>query len=119
VVELAPGLTLYPAPGHTAGLQTVRVHTRRGWLVLASDSMHFFENMTTDRPFTVGYHLGEMVDSFRIVEKLATSPDHIIPGHDPLVMQLYRAPSAELEGVCVRLDADPVRPAPRSQHIRR
>jgi glyoxylase-like metal-dependent hydrolase (beta-lactamase superfamily II) len=119
VVELAPGLTLYPAPGHTAGLQTVRVHTRRGWLVLASDSMHFFENMTTDRPFTVGNHLGEMVDSFRIVEKLATSPDHIIPGHDPLVMQLYRAPSAELEGVCVRLDADPVRPAPRSQHIRR
>ena len=119
MVELAPGLTLCPAPGHTAGLQAVRVHTRRGWVVLASDSMHFFENMTTDRPFTVGYHLGEMVDAFRIVEKLAPSPDHIIPGHDPLVMQLYRAPSPELEGVCIRLDADPVRPAPMSKHFRR
>ena len=118
-VDLAPGLTLHPAPGHTAGLQVVRIHTRRGWLVLASDSMHFFENMTSDRPFTVGYHLGEMVEAFRTVEKLAASPDHIIPGHDPLVMQLYRAPSPELEGVCVRLDADPVRPAPASPHFRR
>ncbi len=118
-VQLAPGLTLYPAPGHTAGLQIVRVHTRRGWLVLASDSMHFFENMTTDRPFTIGWHLGQMVDAFRIVEQLAASPDHIIPGHDPLVMQLYRAPSSELDGVCVQLDADPARPAPASRHIRR
>jgi glyoxylase-like metal-dependent hydrolase (beta-lactamase superfamily II) len=119
VVELAPGLTLHPAPGHTAGLQVVRVHTRRGWVVLASDSMHFFENMTSDRPFTVGYHLGEMLDAFRAVESLAASPDHIVPGHDPLVMQLYRAPSPDLEGTCVQLDADPIRPAPISPHLRR
>jgi glyoxylase-like metal-dependent hydrolase (beta-lactamase superfamily II) len=117
-VELAAGITLHPAPGHTAGLQTVRVHTRRGWLVLASDSMHFFENMTTDRPFTVGYHQGEMVDAFRIVEQLADSPDHIIPGHDPMVMELYRPPTPELEGICVRVDAEPVRPAPASRHVR-
>ncbi len=117
-VELAPGLSLHPAPGHTAGLQVVRVHTRRGWVVLASDSMHFFENMTSDRPFTVGFHLGEMLDSFRAVERLASSPDHIVPGHDPLVMQLYRAPTPELEGICVQLDSDPVRSAPVSRHYR-
>ncbi len=33
--------------------------------------------------------------------------DHIIPGHDPLVMQRYPAPSAQLEGIAVRLDVAP------------
>ena len=32
--ELAPGLQLYLIGGHTDGLQVVRVHTRRGWVVL-------------------------------------------------------------------------------------
>lgn len=110
-VELAPGLTLHPTGGHTAGLQVVRVHTRRGWVVLASDASHFYENMHTNRPFTIAFHLGEMVDAFRIVERLADSPRHIIPGHDPLVMQLYPAPKPELEGIVVRLDADPREPS--------
>ena len=119
VVELAPGISLHPTPGHTAGLQAVRVHTRRGWLVLASDSTHFFENMTSDRPFTVGFHLGEMGTRSCILESLASSPDHIIPGHDPLVMQLYGAPEPRLEGIVVRLDAEPIRPAPASPRLRR
>jgi glyoxylase-like metal-dependent hydrolase (beta-lactamase superfamily II) len=43
--ELAPGLSLHHVGGHTMGLQVVRVRTRRGWLVLASDASHFYENM--------------------------------------------------------------------------
>jgi glyoxylase-like metal-dependent hydrolase (beta-lactamase superfamily II) len=105
--ELAPGITLHPAPGHTAGLQVVRVHTRRGWVVLASDASHFYENMRRNHPFTIAYHLGDMVDSYRLVERLASSSDHIIPGHDPLVMQQYPAPAPELDGIVVRLDVAP------------
>jgi len=30
VVEIAPGISVHPAPGHTAGLQVVRVSTARG-----------------------------------------------------------------------------------------
>jgi hypothetical protein len=37
----------------------------------------------------------------------------IVPGHDPLVMKLYPAPSPELEGVAVRLDVPPSGEAPR------
>jgi glyoxylase-like metal-dependent hydrolase (beta-lactamase superfamily II) len=33
MVELAPGLMLHPTGGHSAGLQFVRVHTPRGWVV--------------------------------------------------------------------------------------
>ena len=39
---------------------------------------------------------------------MGASPRHIVPGHDPLVMQRYQAPERKLEGVAVRLDAEPV-----------
>jgi glyoxylase-like metal-dependent hydrolase (beta-lactamase superfamily II) len=44
VSELAPGITLHKVGGHTRGLQVVRVNTRRGWVVLASDAAHFYAN---------------------------------------------------------------------------
>ena len=74
-VELAPGITLHPTPGHSEGLQAVRVHTRRGWLVLASDATHYYENMLTNRPFTTAFHIGQMIDAYRTLEKLAPTPD--------------------------------------------
>jgi hypothetical protein len=46
------------------------------------------------------------------LEKLAPSPRHIIPGHDPHVMKEYQAPKPELEGIVIRLDVAPVGPAP-------
>ena len=38
--EVADGITVHPGLGHTPGLRFVRVRTRRGWLVLASDAGH-------------------------------------------------------------------------------
>jgi hypothetical protein len=38
---------------------------------------------------------------------LASSPDAIIPGHDPLMMKQYPAAAPGLEDMVVRLDADP------------
>ena len=35
------------------------------------------------------------------------SPQHIIPGHDPLVTRRYPPPKPELEGIVVRLDVMP------------
>jgi glyoxylase-like metal-dependent hydrolase (beta-lactamase superfamily II) len=106
-VELAPGISLHGAPGHTAGVQYVRVHTTRGWVVLASDVSHFYENMESGRPFTSAFHVGDMLESFERLRAHAPSPAHIIPGHDPLVMQRYPAPRPELEGIVVRLDVPP------------
>lgn len=110
-VEIAPGIVLHPAPGHSDGLQIVRVHTRRGWLVLASDATHYYENMGTNRPFTTAFHIGQMLDAYRLLERLAPSPRHIVPGHDPYVMQEYPAPTPALEGIAVRLDVEPIAPA--------
>jgi glyoxylase-like metal-dependent hydrolase (beta-lactamase superfamily II) len=105
--ELAPGLTVHAVGGHSAGLQFVRVKTRRGFVVLASDVTHFYENMASSRPFTTAFHVGEMLEGFDRLLALAPDESHIVPGHDPLVMKLYPAPGRELEGVAVRLDVPP------------
>jgi glyoxylase-like metal-dependent hydrolase (beta-lactamase superfamily II) len=106
--ELAPGLSLHPVGGHSAGLQVVRVWTRRGWVVLASDASHYYANMEEGRVFPIVYHVGDVLEGYRRLSELAQSPAHIIPGHDPLVMTRYRAPRRELEGIVARLDVEPV-----------
>ena len=105
--QLADGLTLHRVGGHSAGLQIVRVRTRRGWVVLASDASHFYANMEEGRPYPIAVSLPEVLDGYETLRRLASSPAHVIPGHDPLVMQRYPA-APGLEGVAVRLDADPV-----------
>lgn len=107
VVQLAPGITLHPAPGHSAGLQFVRVHTARGWVVLASDVSHFYENMDSGRPFPICVSVADALESYDRVRAAAPSPQHIVPGHDPKVMQRYPAVSPELAGIAVRLDLPP------------
>ena len=107
-VEIAPGIWLHLIGGHTHGQQAVRVWTERGWVVLASDASHYYMNVQKNRPFTWSLNIGEAVDGFRKLRTLAPTPDHIIPGHDPLVMQRYAAPGRELEGIAVRLDVPPV-----------
>ena len=103
-----PGFSLHFAPGHTAGLQVARVQTQRGYVVLASDASHYYENIQKNRPFIAVVSIADTLDSFRKVERLADSPRHIIPGHDPLVMKRYPAAAAALKDVVARLDADPV-----------
>lgn len=105
--ELAPGITLHAAPGHSAGLQCVRVDTDRGPVVLASDVTHFYENLETGRPFTTLFHLGGMLDGFDRLHALAPSPRHIVPGHDPEVMRRYPAVPG-LEGIAVELHKTPI-----------
>ena len=108
VDELAPGLTLHHVGGHSKGLQVVRVWTKRGWVVLASDASHFYANFEQRRPFPILHHLEEMLEGYVTLEKLASSPRHIIPGHDPLVLARYPAARPGLEGIAVRLDVDPL-----------
>ena len=105
--DVLPGISIVPTGGHSAGLQFVKVNTRRGVVVLASDVSHFYENMDDYRPFAVGLHVGEMLDAFDALRAHAASPELIVPGHDPLVMRRYPAVSPQLEGIAVRLDVAP------------
>jgi glyoxylase-like metal-dependent hydrolase (beta-lactamase superfamily II) len=102
--ELAPGVSLHLIGGHTMGLQVVRVATRRGWVVIASDASHFYANMEEVRPFPIVYSVADMVEGYGRLGALADSREHIIPGHDPLVLERYPAPSKALQGIVARLD---------------
>jgi glyoxylase-like metal-dependent hydrolase (beta-lactamase superfamily II) len=110
--ELAEGLTLHRVGGHSAGLQIVRVWTARGWVVIASDASHLYLNMRKGLPFPAVHRVDEMLEGYRTAHRLADSPDHVIPGHDPLVLQLYAPPRPELEGIVARLDLPPRRQLP-------
>ena len=106
--EIAPNVTVHRVGGHTAGLQVVRVLTRRGWVVLASDATHFYENIETQNPFRVIYNLGDMFEAFRRLKILSPNPSGIIPGHDPLVLKRYPVFRAGFEGIIARLDVEPI-----------
>ena len=86
---IARGITLHLVGGHSGGMQVVRVPTRRGTVVLASDAAHFWANIRTRNPFPLVVDVGRMAEGWRLCEDLADGPDHIIPGHDPLVLRRF------------------------------
>lgn len=106
--ELAPGLSVHLIGGHTLGLQSVRVWTEAGWLVLASDAVHFYENLEQVRPFAIVHDVGQMVEGYDRLRSLASHDRLIVPGHDGLVFERYPAAADGLEGIAVRLDGGPV-----------
>lgn len=97
VGHVRDGIELHRVGGHTDGLQVVRVRTSRGWVVLASDAAHYYENLTANNPFPAIFSAADMQAGCRTIRDLADGEDHIVPGHDPLVCQRY--PSAGVPGV--------------------
>jgi glyoxylase-like metal-dependent hydrolase (beta-lactamase superfamily II) len=72
--------------------------------VLASDASHYYANMEQARPFPIVYNVGDMVEGWRRAHALAASKEHVIPGHDPRVLERYPAPAPALAGIVARLD---------------
>ncbi len=83
--EVAQGVTVHCIGGHSRGLQAVRVLTSVGWLCLASDAAHYYENVLKNKPFPIVVDLQNMLDGFGTLRRLASRPGLIVPGHDPLV----------------------------------
>ncbi|MGL4240719.1 MAG: N-acyl homoserine lactonase family protein [Beijerinckiaceae bacterium] len=102
--EIAPGVSVHLAPGHTAGLQFVRVRTRSGWLVLASDACHYNRHRLKNEVFPIVFDVGALLENYRKLRRLASADHLVIPGHDPEVMRLYPASTPETQGIAVRLD---------------
>lgn len=107
--QIAPGIEVHLIGGHSRGLQCVRVKTRRGWVVLASDASHYYENFLHGKPFPIVVDLEDMLNGFQTIQTLADSTQHIIPGHDPSVRSLYPAVHSGDDSI-VRLDISPITP---------
>lgn len=105
--DIGPGVSVHHIPGHTRGMQSVRVSTARGFVVVASDAAHFYENLEKETPFSTLENMYLMLEGYRRVRALADSDSHLVPGHDPAVLKRYPAASRALEGVVARLDLPP------------
>ncbi len=103
--NVADGVTVHKVGGHSRGLQVVRVNTQSGWLCLASDAAHFYENFTAGKMFPIVVDAQEMLEGFDTLYQLASRPELIIPGHDPLVAQKF---PSDLADNVFRLDLGPV-----------
>jgi glyoxylase-like metal-dependent hydrolase (beta-lactamase superfamily II) len=105
--EIVPGLSVHHIGGHSKGLQSVRVKTRCGFVVLAADASHLYAHLDSGPVFPLTYNVHEVVEGYQTLRKLASSPAHVVPGHDPVVRERYPAAKPGLEGWVVRLDAEP------------
>jgi glyoxylase-like metal-dependent hydrolase (beta-lactamase superfamily II) len=109
--DLAPGIGLRLCDGHTAGLMVVCCETERGTVVLASDAAHLYANITRRIPFPIfvdepAYARAQQ----RVMELAGGSLDHVIPGHDPLVLACF-----PVENDIARVDLAPRVPIAQTQ----
>jgi glyoxylase-like metal-dependent hydrolase (beta-lactamase superfamily II) len=75
-------------PGHTLGLQVVRVNTAKGPTIVGSDLAHVFRGYREDNPSVFIMDMPAWIQSFDKVKSKAAI-DLIFPGHDVLMHQGY------------------------------
>jgi glyoxylase-like metal-dependent hydrolase (beta-lactamase superfamily II) len=94
---VAPGVELTEVGGHTPGQLIASVTTPDGGTaILASDALHFYEEIERDRPFAVLSDLPGMYLAYDTLAQLTVQPStHLVAGHDPLVRSRFAdAPEA-------------------------
>jgi glyoxylase-like metal-dependent hydrolase (beta-lactamase superfamily II) len=103
-LEPAPGIRLVRVGGHSPGQLIARVDTARGEVVLASDALHYYEELDHDRPCAV---LADLEDAYRALATLrelaADDRRVLVAGHDPLVTTRFPSLDTDLAGVAYRL----------------
>lgn len=100
--EILEGVTAMTAGGHSPGQQVTTVVGASGLVVLASDAVHFYEELELDRPFGVIADLAQMYLAYDLLKDLAEAGAAVVPGHDPDVLRRYAAVDGS-EGRAVRL----------------
>jgi glyoxylase-like metal-dependent hydrolase (beta-lactamase superfamily II) len=110
--EVADGVRVLEVGGHTPGGLVVLVSSGNGEVVLASDALHYYDEMRLDRPFRHVADLPAMYAGFELLRRLAADGSRqLVAGHDPEVMRRFPAvdggsaglASDELAGLAVRL----------------
>src|SRR3546814_11701689 len=96
--EYAPGIRFHRIGGHARGQMALSVWTERGWVVLASDAIHLYEEGEKERPFAIFHDLQVMIEGYRKLNALATSPKHLLAGTDTLGTQRVQAAAPDQRG---------------------
>jgi glyoxylase-like metal-dependent hydrolase (beta-lactamase superfamily II) len=82
--------------------------------VIASDALHYYDEMRLDRPFT---HVADLPAMYQGLERLRdlTAGDArlLVAGHDPDVMRQFPAAGDDLAGLAVHIAPMPLSRARR------
>jgi len=90
--EIAPGVRAVVVGGHSPGQLVLEIAIPGGRrLVLASDAVHYDDELARERPFAVFSDLPGVYRAYHTVRTLAGADGVIVPGHDPSVMERFPA----------------------------
>lgn len=99
--SIAPGIRAEEVGGHTPGQAVVRIAAGDRDVLLASDAVHFYEELERDMPFTAVSDLPAMYAVFASIRSRSGNGELIVvPGHDPDVLVRFPACSQLPAGCC-------------------
>jgi glyoxylase-like metal-dependent hydrolase (beta-lactamase superfamily II) len=98
-----PGLEIRLVGGHTPGQLVVSVPTAGGRVVLASDAVHFAEEMRRDRPHQLVVDMGAMRAAYAWLREEEQAGALVIAGHDPAVTSRFETAATLGGGSALRL----------------
>ena len=83
------GITFGAGGKHTRQSQFVAVQTRAHTIVLASDNMYLYENLDTHTAIAQTLDAASNLRTQDRMRGLASTPQLVIPGHDPAVFDRF------------------------------
>jgi glyoxylase-like metal-dependent hydrolase (beta-lactamase superfamily II) len=102
-LQVVPGVTVRRVGGHSPGQLIVSVATTGGQVLLASDAVHYYDELELDRPFAVIADLADAYSAFDVINEARSDGAVFVPSHDPLVMERHPPADAALAGLVVEL----------------
>jgi glyoxylase-like metal-dependent hydrolase (beta-lactamase superfamily II) len=100
--EIAPGVFALLAGGHTPGQLIVAVRAARSIVVVASDALHFYEELDRDRPFALLSDVQASYAAYDLLRDLRAQGAQIVAGHDPVVFDRFPRLGGPAEEIAVR-----------------
>jgi glyoxylase-like metal-dependent hydrolase (beta-lactamase superfamily II) len=83
--EPAPGIEMIRVGGHTPGQSILLVPTVAGTVLIASDAVHYYEEVDRDMPFAIAASVPGMWAAYDLIRALLRDgrAQHLVSGHDP------------------------------------
>lgn len=100
---VAPGIDAVAVGGHSPGQQMLLVESRRGPVLLASDVLHYYEELEHDRPYVAFADLEAVYAGLDRIRDLERDGAIVVAGHDPAVLDRFPRLAGDAAGLGVQI----------------
>ena len=87
--EIVPGVVATDVGGHSPGQLIFDIAGENGQIALASDAIHYYDELENQWPFKILSDLAEMYRAYDLLNERESAGATLVPGHDPLVMDRF------------------------------